>query len=207
MKYATYENFRAVCARRGVPEARCSSIYRDLVTRYSEKHRSYHNLEHIDRLLRIEAECGITDDAVELATWFHDVIYDPKGEHNERKSADYFLSQFDGYVWYEFLSEVERLILATDPTKARRGTNREDFMIDVDLSILGTESTEYQSYTEAVREEYSFVPEQDFREGRSKILNSFLANKIFATEHFEKFEAQARSNITQELERLENGAN
>ena len=182
-------------------------VFQDLTSKYAEEHRSYHNLAHIDRLLRLHSDCVAIDDEIVMAIWFHDAIYDPKAKHNERLSADFFLSEFSHYVWDDFSREVERLIMATDPARARRGTNREDLMIDLDRSILGAEPAEYLEYSLAIRKEYDFVADSAFCLGRSKILRYFLSQDIFLTDHFKHLEKQARTNLEQELERLEFGRN
>jgi len=202
MKFATKTKFYALCERSGLPEIHTIPLFEEVVSMYAEEHRNYHDLKHIDRSLGLHAESGVPDDALELAIWFHHVIYDPKVTHNERKSADYFEAHFDNYLWPEALGEVERLIMATDPMIPRRGTNRENLMIDLDLSILGAEPAEYQEYCQTIREEYSFVSEPEYCEGRIKMLENILEDEIFATERFMNLEPQARSNITKELKKL-----
>ena len=66
-------------------------VYHELVSRYSQPERHYHNLRHI-------AECLAEFDtarhlarqpvAVELAIWFHDTIYEPQAADNEERSAE-----------------------------------------------------------------------------------------------------------------------
>src|SRR5688572_7603457 len=55
-----------------------------IIAKYSEKHRFYHNLSHIHALLSTAETFRekISDfDAVRLAAWFHDVIYEPKNSN------------------------------------------------------------------------------------------------------------------------------
>jgi predicted metal-dependent HD superfamily phosphohydrolase len=64
-------------------------LFIEIERRYSEPHRAYHNRLHIDECLqefdrmRGEARNPI---ALELAIWFHDVIYDPRATDNENKA-------------------------------------------------------------------------------------------------------------------------
>jgi len=113
MKYANLDRFKAICDRHGIPAGVSTLVFEELLTRHSEPHRAYHTLSHLERMLKFFTEYEIPDDEVEFAIWFHDVIYDPREKHNERKSADFFLSKFDGYLWNEFSREVERLIIYT----------------------------------------------------------------------------------------------
>jgi predicted metal-dependent HD superfamily phosphohydrolase len=65
-------------------------VWAELLPRYSEPHRHYHNVQHIEECLR-EFEFGqhLAADpaAVELAILFHDAIYDPRRSDNEEQSA------------------------------------------------------------------------------------------------------------------------
>jgi predicted metal-dependent HD superfamily phosphohydrolase len=70
--------------------------------------------------------------------------------------------------------------------------------------ILGREKTVYKEYSEAIRIEYAWVPQDLYLQGRQKVLRSFLhREKIYYTEQLaEIFEAQARQNIERELAEL-----
>jgi len=202
MNFATKDNFYALCTRSGLPEKNTTVLFEDVITKYTEVHRYYHNLKHIERSLGLHSDSGVPDDSIELAIWFHHVIYDPKIAHNERKSADYFESHFDHYLWQETLAEVERLIMATDPHMERRGTNREDLMVDLDLSILGSDATAYEKYASSLRKEHSFVSDSEYNQARIEILKGLLEKQIFTTERFMMLEDQARLNINKELKVL-----
>ena len=64
----------------------------------------------------------------------------------------------------------------------------------------------HQQQQQQIRQEYAWVSEQDYRIGRSKVLQSFLQRKvIYQTDYFRKrFEQQARMNIQTALEGLAN---
>src|SRR5258707_14163475 len=61
-----------------------------LASRYSEPHRAYHTLRHIEHCLdefeavRQEARDPV---AVEMALWYHDAVYDTRRRDNEELSA------------------------------------------------------------------------------------------------------------------------
>ena len=77
-------------------------------------------------------------------------------------------------------------------------------LVDIDLSILGQPETKFDEYERQVREEYEWVPEDQFVVGRSAMLKSFLDRpNIFATQFFSnKYEKQARANIARSLASL-----
>lgn len=82
--------------------------------------------------------------------------------------------------------------------------NDTNYFIDADLAILGRGQYEYQKYTEQIREEYSIYPDFMYNNGRKKALQHFLQmDAIYKTDYFfEKYEKQARLNISNELETL-----
>lgn len=203
MNYATLQRFATLCGRAGVTSERSRHVSDDLFGRYSEIHRTYHNLSHIDRMLSwFDASAQGADD-VELAIWFHDAIYEPLDSQNEAKSARYFGDCFGKFIEPQRAGDVERLIIATDPKRPRSGHADEDLLIDIDLSILGASPKDYETYRVAVRSEYAVVSEVDFAAGRRSILQRFLAGRIYATAFFAQLESQARSNIENELGNLE----
>jgi predicted metal-dependent HD superfamily phosphohydrolase len=63
-------------------------IFDDLVKRHSEPHRHYHTLEHVAEVLRIAgrlSKYAAEPNAVMLAAWFHDVVYDPRMKTMNRR--------------------------------------------------------------------------------------------------------------------------
>ena len=68
---------------------------------------------------------------------------------------------------------------------------------DIDLAILGSESKVFNEYEQKIREEYSFVNEEEYRTKRSIILKQFLNRKtIYFSEYFRnKYEKSARRNL------------
>jgi predicted metal-dependent HD superfamily phosphohydrolase len=183
-----------------------------LFERYSERGRYYHDARHILHCLEtFDRYTGrvASDDAVELALWFHDSVYDvhaPPGK-NERDSAEYFQHEF-GDLAADIIDggEVRRLILATWHA-GRPGDGDAMLTCDIDLSVLGAEAPRYDAYAADIRREYAFLDDATFREGRRKVLESFLARRsIFATRHFRKlFEERARQNVLREIEALRCG--
>lgn len=181
--------------------------YAMLLQKYQEKHRAYHNVAHInDCLSQLDQLPALHPEAreIELAIWFHDVIYDPYGKDNERKSAQKAeLFIFDNVADDEPGKRISDLIMAT-LHQAPPTNSAEALIMDIDISILGRDETSYQRYTEQVRQEYRFVPRFLYRTKRVEILQKFLQREsLYSTPYFqEQYEEQARKNIAQEIEQL-----
>ena len=178
--------------------------FNHLVDRYAEKHRYYHTLEHIDACLKhLDQHADIIPGLVnvEIAIWFHDVIYDPKRNDNEAMSAEY-AKVFLQSVGLRFLEieKIEQLILLTKHP-AYPKLEDEKYLLDIDLSILGANKALYDSYEQGIRKEYAYVPNLLYKKGRKKVLNSFAKlERIFYTDYFyQKYESQARQNIARAL--------
>lgn len=175
---------------------------------YSEKHRKYHNLHHIHTLLNFadSYKNKINDfSSVSFAIWFHDVVYDTKRDDNEDKSADFALKILNQLKADDALAEkVAAMIRTTKDHKHRCKTDDSEFFTDSDLSILGTSPCVYAEYADAIRQEYSWVPDVVYKKERKKILGSFLnRDRIYSTEIMRnQFEIQARENMANELKVL-----
>ena len=59
---------------------------------YYDPHRFYHNWSHIKSMLHSAKNKNILFDDLVLAIAFHDIVYDPKKNDNEEKSAELFYS-------------------------------------------------------------------------------------------------------------------
>lgn len=178
----------------------------DLLAHYEEPHRQYHNLPHINQCLLEKDKCAhllFDEKAVELALWYHDAVYD-LGEDNENKSAEMFFSRWSANCSNKTLiNRVYSLILAT----GYGGTSDEidtPYVIDIDHSILGQPENVFDEYEVAIRREYAIVPDEDFREGRLSILESFYNRpRIFKTDFFWGiYEFRARDNLSRSIAKL-----
>ena len=83
---------------------------------------------------------------VELAIWFHDVVYDTRAADNEERSAQ-LAQAWLGEVHAEpaLIEAVSRLVLATkkhDPSLHADAA----LLVDVDLSILGQPQEQFWEY-------------------------------------------------------------
>ena len=180
-----------------------------LTEHYGEAHRAYHTLAHIQACLRVFEEArhlAEQPDEVEFALWFHDAIYDTTASNNEVKSANLADQALQSAgVTGSVRRRVMNLILATrHPSKPL--AMDEQIMVDVDLSILGEPAATFDAYDTAIRREYAWVPEEEYRRGRAALLRSFLGqDRIFHTTFFRaRLENEARCNLVRALARIEN---
>lgn len=177
--------------------------------RYTQSHRAYHNLMHIeDVLLRVEElepppEHELT---LALAAWFHDAVYQPGKDDNEDRSA---------YVAYdaleqigadpELIAEVVRLVRLTSSHDPAADDIAGQVLSDADLAILAAPRDRYEQYAHAIRQEYVQVPQAEYCVGRAKVLQTFLdRTSIFRTSYGrEHWEVPARANLAAEIAQLQ----
>lgn len=178
----------------------------ELRVAYSEPHRRYHTLQHIEFCLR---ELGkhwpnaVNLSELRWALLFHDAIYDPRRNDNEARSADWACRVMQELQRPEDqIARVRKLIMATVHA-AQAETPDEALLLDIDLSILGADEVTFDEYDRAIRVEYAWVPEEAYRLARSAVLQGFLQReRIFQTAAYRDREAIARHNLERALERL-----
>jgi len=179
----------------------------ELTTAYGESQRRYHTLAHIEHCLT-ELD-GVWEHAIRLqevrwAILFHDAIYAPQRQDNEARSAAWAcktMAELDRPQ--DEQERVRSLILATAHTGEPR-TADEALLLDIDLSILGADEATFDAYDRAIRVEYDWVSESQYRDGRTHVLQSFLRRRpLYRTAIMRsRYETRARSNLQRALERL-----
>ncbi|MFI1970308.1 hypothetical protein BLA24_27870 [Streptomyces cinnamoneus] len=193
---------------RTTPEPDSGPYADDLLARWSEPQRRYHTLDHLAAVLHhLDALAAHADDidTVRLAAWFHDAVYRPDRSENEERSAhlaERALSELG--VDPARTAEVTRLVRLTVSHDPAPGDRDGETLCDADLAVLGGAPEEYAAYAAAVREEYGFVPDAAFREGRADVLRRLLAlPRLYRTPlGHDRWELLARRNLTTELELL-----
>lgn len=178
---------------------------------YSEPHRHYHNLRHLQECLEELDQIrslAIQPVLLETALWFHDVIYDPQTtSENEELSADLARDALEsGGASSAFIKNVRTLILLTKHHTPDE-TSDASLMSDIDLAILGKDEARFDEYEQAIRREYAWVPVEAYVKGRTQVLERFLQRKrIYVTDAFaDRYETTARCNLKRSLERLAGG--
>jgi predicted metal-dependent HD superfamily phosphohydrolase len=185
-----------------------AAFFDGIVNRYSEDGRYYHTLAHVGEMLRlIEPFRGKVADieAVEFAAWFHDIIYDTHRDDNEERSATLAARTMRRLqVTPAITQRAVELIRATKHHALEGDSVDGKIFLDADLAVLGAEPDRYHEYSEAIRNEYAWVGDEVYRQGRIAFLERMLRREsIYRSEPFrEKFEGGARQNIRGELDLL-----
>jgi predicted metal-dependent HD superfamily phosphohydrolase len=181
----------------------------DLVRRYTEEHRRYHDLRHAQAVahdadvLAVELGLGAEDRAlVTIAACAHDVIYDARPGDDERRSAEW------AALWLhragldrEHIATAERLVHATIGHEAAAGDLLATALLDADLAVLGAEPADYDDYAAAVRHEYSAVDDAAWVTGRAEVLSRLLNREhLYRSDPARsRWDAGARRNLAREL--------
>jgi predicted metal-dependent HD superfamily phosphohydrolase len=180
----------------------------ELMFRYSEPHRKYHTVRHLEecftKLAAVRALAPHPAE-VEIALWFHDAIYERRADDNEARSARLAASTARAAgVASDSAERIRTLIMATRYGAVPRDDGAK-VVVDADLAILGEAPGRFDEHEEQIRWEYSWVPGFLFKKRRMKALRQLLARRtIFSTQPFrERHENQARANIQRSLARLE----
>ncbi|GAA1347536.1 DUF4031 domain-containing protein [Arthrobacter roseus] len=182
------------------------SLGEELIARWGESHRRYHDRTHLLAVLEaLELLVPEPPRAVLLATWFHDAVYDGVDGRDEERSARLAENRLDwaGLNGVE-VSEVGRLVRITAHHNPQPGDTNAELLCDADLSVLGQDTPAYQRYVDAVREEYAHVPDEQFTAGRADVVRSLLRlDPIFRIPAARRlWETAARTNLSSELARL-----
>ncbi len=184
------------------------AAFRELMLAYSSPDRYYHTLQHLQRVLStIETLQDQAQDlaSIQLAAWFHDGIYDTHASDNEEKSAALAIHWLTlGKIPSTTIVTVTRLILSTKDHRTDLDDRDGQILLDADLEILGAESADYGNYAAQIRQEYHWVPEAQYLEGRRQVLERFLQrDRLYFTDQMaDKLEFSARRNLVAEIQEL-----
>lgn len=200
LRHATGDRLSAVWRRCHAGDAarEPAAVFAEVAARYAEPARHYHTLEHVDDCLaRLDEVADLLDDpdAVEIAVWFHDVVYTPGARDNEAMSARYYLARSGGATPRLRLA-VCRMILASRHARPMPGADP-GYMVDIDLAGFGRPWPEFRSTTDLIRAEAPHRSDGEFAAGLAPFLRSLTARpRMFATDWFrDRCESAARRNV------------
>ena len=147
--------------RFGIPEKE--------ILRYNEPHRYYHNFNHIEKMVNEAERRDILTDDLFLAIVFHDIIYNPKTDDNEEKSAELFYSYIKN-------DKIKRAILETKthiPTSCLS-----KYLCDLDLSVLYGDYEDFVDYENKIFKEYQFLDYKKYKEKRLELLGNYGVENV-----------------------------
>ena len=177
----------------------------ELLARWAEPHRRYHTTGHLAATLStVDRHADLADDpdAVRLAVWFHDAVYDPRAADNEERSA--ILAEAALRRLGVDATEVARLVRLTASHEVSAGDRNGALLADADLAILASSPDGYDRYARAIRWEYAHVPDERYRAGRAAVLRRLadLPAMYRIVPDRDAWTARAHANIARELRAL-----
>ncbi|HYN65952.1 MAG TPA: hypothetical protein VES93_03625 [Ornithinibacter sp.] len=188
----------------------------DLLRRWHEPHRRYHDTTHLSEVLTaVDMLCsaggvnGTNHAVAALATWFHDAVYavDPTAA-NEAESASLAARQLGRLqVDPELTARVVAVVLDTASHQLTAEALDDPARVvvhDADLWVLAAPVARFDEYCAQVREEYASVPVAAYAAARTEVLRPFLVREhVYRTAHARaEWEPSARENLAREITRL-----
>lgn len=185
--------------------------FKDLIRRYSEPHRYYHDWVHIEKMVQFLMEQGVATATPKtiMATFYHDAIYlvpgwsaEPefRGMSSEEASATLFRRYFTGMGNDATTHQISDLILTTGEYMTK---GSQSSLGDADLIGLSL-SDEFIPNGDLIRQEFWQVPEHTFIVDRRKFYEQMLTlpNIFYSQFHREHSEPMARVMMEAEVGRL-----
>lgn len=197
-------------------------VFAHLEHGYNQPHRHYHNFGHIRNLLKRFKVCKryIEDPlAVELAIWFHDIVFDPLSSYNEDASADLAYKLIMKINRPELADKVRELIMFTKWSADwfNASTVRElrsefkyasmDFFYlrDMDWSGFGLHYNKFAHNSVLLRAEVPFLTDKQYDIGRLGFLEVLteLPRPLYCSQlHYDRCEQLAQENIEIEIRNI-----
>lgn len=181
----------------------------DLIARYGEPHRRYHNQDHLLSVLCWIDELAESDHdlfLIRLAAWFHDAVYAiPAGQvTNEEASARLAVRRLHlAGLEIEDVNQVTRLVRLTATHQVGPGDAAGELLCDADLAILASSEDDYRAYVDAVRAEYAMVDDHTFWTARLEVLDGLAGTQLFRTGRARReLLRTARANLNDERAQL-----
>lgn len=174
--------------------------YRRLIYEYGDPERIHHGMDHPLSMIREQTPYTrkMKDPvAVKAVDFLHDVKNETRSQTNVTDSAKITEEIFtEAKLPSSRVEDIKEGVLDTDH---ERTPHNKDCMyaVDSDLAIFGQPRPVFIGYEKAIRGEYFWVPEKDYREVRARILEGFYKREpLFHTPEFrDKYEDIAKRNL------------
>jgi len=182
----------------------------ELLRRWDESHRHYHDVRHLASCLAALAELGERhplgpgDPAVHLAAWFHDAVYTGAPGDDEEASALLAEELLDGAWPSATVEEVARLVRLTASHDPETDDDRGALLTDADLASLGAGPGRSHVYLRDVRLDFAHVDAEAWTVGRRAVVEGLLGrDPLYHTRSGVRWwAAPAYRNLTEELAAL-----
>ena len=197
-----------------VDPAHAEAVGGALHDRWSEPHRSYHDVVHLAEVLAAVDELEDADELTlhqarlaSVAAWFHDAVYDVHAPTGRTEEASALLAeeQLSGLgLPASEVATIARLVRESATHEVQRPDAVAAAFHDADLWILAAPTERFEAYCTQVRLEYGHVRASEFARGRVAVLTPFVErDRLYLTDHaHEHWTRQARANLTREIDRL-----
>ena len=182
---------------------------------YTERHRAYHSWQHVAGLFEKLGEfsdLSTRADIIAMSAFWHDVVYrtqnhdgTPRPDYeNVRDCAELFrkytlLNQPDAAAVYDLIMATANHLQARADTQHYAGFAGDlDLFLDLDLSSLASPWEQFVEHFNAIRYEFSWVPELGFYSKQIQILENFAKDDVQLyrrAETREKWRDTARANL------------
>ena len=196
------------CQRNDPGDNPGADLHHRLVLAYSEPHRVYHTLTHIKSCFKIFQDVvhlAKNADALALAIWFHDAVYDIGAKDNEQRSADWFLKESEGLFDDSLRDLVSSHIMATMHCGEEIKSHDSQIIVDIDLFSFGKPWPEFLRDSEDVRAEKADISDREFYPKQCGFQKFLLEQpRFFQSDYFYRhYEKQARQNLTRFMALIE----
>ncbi|WP_430407101.1 HD domain-containing protein [Janibacter sp. G349] len=194
-----------------------TALREELLARWGEPHRSYHDPVHLAEVLAALDElaegghlAGRDRHLAAMVGWFHDAVYETGGAPGASEEASARLAEERltalGLPPAD-VATIARLVRESATHEMSAGDPVSQAFHDADLWILSAPADRFDGYCAQVRIEYRQVPAADFARGRSAVLTPFVEReRLYLTDHaHEHWSGRARVNLRRELDRLRGG--
>jgi pantetheine-phosphate adenylyltransferase len=142
-----------------------------LIERWSQPHRFYHTVKHLDSLLRMIADRKLPareDILLKYIALFHDVVYDPRKKDNEEQSVNIAKKLVPACL----SKEVCNAIIDTKTHRGRSELSKIFCEMDLDILFNGSFADLLMMET-LIAKEYQFASVGDYKKRRIEFLTGF----------------------------------
>lgn len=206
-KYAYFEAYFELLFKHCNLTPKGGNPWYALEAAYEEPPRAYHNIHHAVGCAMMAESYRLPPLGI-MALLYHDAHHVAGSIINKDESVNLLYEHFSD--WRKDLQdkplphpdgpspleEIARLIRVTKHD-IEPATPLEAIVMDIDMSILGSEPAVFDAYEEAIRVEYDFASDADVEKGRVDFLKGLLSKRqiYYSTLLRHRFEKPARENI------------